>query len=1048
MVQIRILTLRQARLGKLTLFMNILVANERFLFRFGADRVLMIIARGLHAAGHRITMMANRYDRAVLEPFASQIIDVPDDQCPYFDLNEFTADWLRRTWQQHFTPDTNPDLVLVGGWPFLQALPVFRERSKSVVFMDFGVVPTDGYSEGTRLTLEKLIRLRRENLSSCSLVAGISDFISRTQSIPDSSGGVPVKTVLLGADHMEMGLWPAESGLASQDHYGINLLASLQRQGRPVILSLGRWETGCYKNSQGLLELMRMVRSTVTDCAVLVLAEPAQMDIPPDLLSTVYPIFFPSDHGLTQIMRRVDLGVSMSLWEGFNLPLAEMQWLGNRALVFNIGAHPEVVANPWYLCEDTADMAQKIGEVLSGRGPGRVSEEETLKQFRKRFTWDRVVREYEEIVGEFDGPKPVATILPRDKSDHRVHLIIDVTNSTKDPANSGVIRVTRRAGRTLQDYEDPLFVIWDSSSGQYVLPTSGEAAQLGQFNGPAVDPGRLSASYEKRTGLDSILEQFGTDQPWLFCPEIIMEERFRNIRPYARARGLRLAAVFHDAIPVLRPDLCNDEMRNNHAAYMRGLAECDVVLPNSNYSANCLRDFWRDHGVAGCEVVSDLLPGEFAGAPRNLRVEVPGAGEVRILCVSTLEPRKNHRRLINSCLRMQEKHPGLDWSLTLVGNRYEGAMQLADWVEGVCRGNSRIRWMGIVNDATLYRLYQEATFTVYASTIEGFGMPIVESIWHGRPCLCADHGVMAELAVGGGCLTVDVDDEERLAEAIYSMATDRDLLLRLTREAVVRPMKTWVEYGTTILDTLSSQAPAWVRARPMAPAKNLVAPHWHEILYPNCVLDRWQMNESEKLTLTGLLARLRPQCSLDVGTYCGGSLSLIAQFSRMTFSIDIDPTVPERLRNIPNVRFLTGSSPAVVPKLLAELDSQGIPVEFILIDADHSGEGIKRDIEWLTNYVPMKPLFVALHDSFNPNCRRGMMEGVWDRSPYCQWVDLDFVPGRLIEHGGGGTGEMWGGLALAFFQPTPRNGPLTVGRSAEQMFQAVQAVSISALAAA
>src|ERR1019366_1824665 len=114
--------------------------------------------------------------------------------------------------------------------------------------------------------------------------------------------------------------------------------------------------------------------------------------------------------------------------------------------------------------------------------------------------------------------------------------------------------------------------------------------------------------------------------------------------------------------------------------------------------------------------------------------------------------------------------------------------------------------------------YQEATFTIYASTIEGFGMPIMESMWHGRPCLCADHGVMAELAADGGCFTADVDHEVPLAEAIYTMATDHALLLRLAREAVARPMKTWAEYAITILDTLHAQTPGWVRARSLPQA--------------------------------------------------------------------------------------------------------------------------------------------------------------------------------------------------------------------------------------
>jgi hypothetical protein len=175
-----------------------------------------------------------------------------------------------------------------------------------------------------------------------------------------------------------------------------------------------------------------------------------------------------------------------------------------------------------------------------------------------------------------------------------------------------------------------------------------------------------------------------------------------------------------------------------------------------------------------------------------------------------------------------------------------------------------------------------------------------------------------------------------------------------------------------------------------------------------------------------------------VGTYCGGSLSLIAQFSRMVFSIDTDPEIPGRFSHFENVGFLTGRSSLVLPHLFNELDRAGIAVDFVLIDGDHSAEGVSRDIQSVLRYVPRKPMFVMLHDSFNPECRRGMLEQDWATSPYCHWVDLDFVPGRIIEHGGGSHGELWGGLAAAFFQPSPRCGPLVIRTSANTMFQALR----------
>jgi hypothetical protein len=213
-----------------------------------------------------------------------------------------------------------------------------------------------------------------------------------------------------------------------------------------------------------------------------------------------------------------------------------------------------------------------------------------------------------------------------------------------------------------------------------------------------------------------------------------------------------------------------------------------------------------------------------------------------------------------------------------------------------------------------------------------------------------------------------------------------------------------------------------------------------QLLYRDCLTDKWQMTESERLGLTGVLHRLRPGCAIEVGTYECGSLSLIAQFTGVVFSIDIDPSIPDRFKQFENVTFLTGPSQAVLPLLLEELAGASMSPELVLIDGDHSAAGIKRDIDILLNYTPKKPMVVLMHDSFNPECRRGMLEADWPRSRFVEWVDIDFIPGRLIEHGGGGDGEMWGGLALARFSPAPRGCDLVVQATAARAFAEMRSI--------
>jgi glycosyltransferase involved in cell wall biosynthesis len=196
------------------------------------------------------------------------------------------------------------------------------------------------------------------------------------------------------------------------------------------------------------------------------------------------------------------------------------------------------------------------------------------------------------------------------------------------------------------------------------------------------------------------------------------------------------------------------------------------------------------------------LPGEFLGERARLDQPPEILGVVKVLCVSTLEPRKNHLRLLAALKHLETLCPELQFELNLVGNGYAGAMQIQEAVEQAARENPRIKWWRIVDDERLHELYMECHYTIYPSLIEGFGLPILESIWHSKPCICSDKGVMFELAQDGGCLATNVSDELCLAQALAMMANDHQLREKLTKEAANRPLKTWAEYGDEVLGYL------------------------------------------------------------------------------------------------------------------------------------------------------------------------------------------------------------------------------------------------------
>jgi hypothetical protein len=184
------------------------------------------------------------------------------------------------------------------------------------------------------------------------------------------------------------------------------------------------------------------------------------------------------------------------------------------------------------------------------------------------------------------------------------------------------------------------------------------------------------------------------------------------------------------------------------------------------------------------------------------------------------------------------------------------------------------------------------------------------------------------------------------------------------------------------------------------------------------------MSESEKAGLMAIVRSRKPKLAIEIGTYKGGSLSLIRQHAEKVISIDTDPSIREHFAYMDNVTFLTGDSKQLLPLLLAELEAHAISPDFVLIDGDHSASGVKADIECVLQMRPRRTSFIILHDMANEVCRSGALSVDWERYPHVQHVDLDFVPGRLIENGSPFDGQVWGGLGLIVLTSVVRNWPL------------------------
>jgi hypothetical protein len=197
------------------------------------------------------------------------------------------------------------------------------------------------------------------------------------------------------------------------------------------------------------------------------------------------------------------------------------------------------------------------------------------------------------------------------------------------------------------------------------------------------------------------------------------------------------------------------------------------------------------------------------------------------------------------------------------------------------------------------------------------------------------------------------------------------------------------------------------------------------------------MTDSERLCLKALLSELRPECAIEIGTYRGGSLEIISKYSKMVYTIDIDPTCRDMLKGrLSNVHFITGSSQETLPPLLAHIQQSNEPLGFMLLDAGNTEKTVRRDIETILKFTPTRPLYILIHSSFNPDCRKAILTADWSSNPYVHLIESDFIGGRFItKEEPKNYRQMWEGFALAILLPEKRKGDVIIHQNEFLMFQ-------------
>ena len=373
---------------------------------------------------------------------------------------------------------------------------------------------------------------------------------------------------------------------------------------------------------------------------------------------------------------------------------------------------------------------------------------------------------------------------------------------------------------------NPILVYFDQASGRWITVESElflalhNAAESGdeileedfQEILQRLDDAEMTENYldAQLQAHDFILVNLGTSW-WV-------ENYFLKLRELRKSYKIRYVPMIHDVIPLTAPEHCAQRLVEEFCQWFSTLPfEVDGAVTNSQWSAMDVRHYVAEFLP---DAVFPIQPIALNGDMRRdfstraitakdtIRHLVP-AGASFVLCVGTLESRKNQLLLFRAWERLLERHDTTDVPVLLcLGKSGWLFDEAAEFLRQHSFLNCKIMLVSSITDQSLAALYQESLFTIFNSFYEGWGLPVTESLSFGALPLIACNTSLTE-AGGRAAVYFRSDDLDDLCEKLETLIFNVAERQRQSNAARVNAnLRDWKDIAREFLNTIIAIQPS------------------------------------------------------------------------------------------------------------------------------------------------------------------------------------------------------------------------------------------------
>lgn len=284
-------------------------------------------------------------------------------------------------------------------------------------------------------------------------------------------------------------------------------------------------------------------------------------------------------------------------------------------------------------------------------------------------------------------------------------------------------------------------------------------------------------------------------------PKYLKENQFdvvielAHFGPFGLPDSIKQVTYIHDLTPVTHKKFHGIASQKLHRLLLpRILKKSHLILCNSTQTQIDVNNFVEGIGDK-VEIIqlgiSDYFKPSFdASVIKKLKITNPF-----ILHVGTLEPRKNIPLLIQAFTALRKAKPSSDLQLVLAGKPGWDFQEILQAKKSSPYSNSIIL-TDFVSKNELRVLYTHAECLLMPSHYEGFGLPVLEAMACGCPCLISGEGALKEVG-GEAAIYFDIRDVQNLFIQVQKILISKEEQLKW-REKALQHAKTYSWKNTAL----------------------------------------------------------------------------------------------------------------------------------------------------------------------------------------------------------------------------------------------------------